>query len=351
MRAPASLLVTGAITTFGLLAALPATASADSSSSPAATNIVKQAASSDVRFATFNIRTARADLGTSRHWLKRVSTVARQIKAESPDVVALQELGPGRADGSTDKIGNNPRQTESLLAALKGVGAEDYKLVRITAYAKPGTDHGTQGARILYNSARIRLVTDCPETTGKLNYNDACGIDTPRLSGDSAKLTRSAAYAEFEDRSSNKNFFVISMHLDDRHSAKLSTERKYDTLRAKQVSAVYGRVSKLADGKPILFGADVNSWRTKAGSNAPYNYLVDKGFTDAVTAKAVVNNRYPTVNHFKSTLKPNAVGRQVALDVVMAKGSGLFHRYENVMKPTDPNRPSDHNMVIAELTL
>ena len=43
---------------------------------------------------------------------------------------------------------------------------------------------------------------------------------------------RSAAYAEFEDRSTGKNFFVISVHLDERHSGNLSKEKSFDALRA-----------------------------------------------------------------------------------------------------------------------
>ena len=51
----------------------------------------------------------------------------------------------------------------------------------------------------------------------------------------------------------------------------------------------------------------------------------------------------------KRTLKANAAGRQVALDVVMAKGAKSFGKYENVMKVVDSSRPSDHNMVVSDL--
>ena len=107
-----------------------------------------------VRIATFNVRTARADRGTSRHWLKRAGSVAREIKSRNPGIVLLQELGPGRADGKKAKLGGAARQTESLLRALKSNGAGKYKLVRITAYVRAGTEHGTQGARILYDSTK-----------------------------------------------------------------------------------------------------------------------------------------------------------------------------------------------------
>ena len=38
-------------------------------------------------------------------------------------------------------------------------------------------------------------------------------------------------------------------------------------------------------------------------------------------------------------------------DINMAKGAKGFSTYENVMKVVDSSRPSDHNMVISNLTL
>jgi len=248
-------------------------------------------------------------------------------------------------------IGTAARQTESLEEALSSVGASKYKLARTTAYVAPGVSHGTQGARILYDTTKFRLVSKCVEKTGKSNYNSSCGMDLPVMSSDSKAKTRSAAYAEFEDRTTGKNFFVISVHLDNRHSTTLSKEKKLDTLRAAQAKAVYDEVNSLAGDMPILFGGDINSWKTKAGSHAPFNFMTSQGFQDSTVAGTRVDAKYPTVNHFKTTLKANAAGRQVALDVVMAKGAKGFSTYENVMKVTDSSRPSDHNMVVSDLVL
>lgn len=304
-----------------------------------------------IRFATFNVRTARADIGTPRHWLHRALPVAREINSRNPGIAAIQELGPGRADGLATSLNGTPRQTESLKAALDSVGASRYKLARTTAYVAPGTSHGTQGARLLYDTSRYSLISNCLETTGTKNYNSSCAMDLPVMSGDTASKRRSAAYAEFEDRGTGQNFFVISAHLDPRHSSTLSKEQAYDSLRAAQARAVYSRVTSLAAGKPILFGGDINSWRTKAGSHAPFNFLTSQGFGDSTTAPSRVNAQYPTVNHFKTTITANATGRQVALDVVMAKGAASFTTYENVMKVVNASRPSDHNLVVSDLVL
>ena len=305
----------------------------------------------EIRFATFNVRTSRADIGTSRHWLHRAYSVAQEIKTRDPGIVAIQELGPGRADGKRSRIKNSLRQTESLEKALRSVGAGKYQLVRTTAYVAPGTSHGTQGARILYNKKKYRLISNCRETTRKKNYNRSCSMDLPVKGGDGKSRRRSAAYAEFEDRGTGKNFFVISVHLDDRHSGSLGKERSLDKLRAAQTRAVYNRVKSRAGSKPILFGGDINSWRTKRGSHAPFNALKNRGFHDSTAASRRIDAQYPTVNHWKRTLKANAKGRQVALDVVMAKGVKSFRKYENVMKVVDSRRPSDHNMVVSDLVI
>ena len=177
-----------------------------------------------VRAATFNVRTAKATWD-KRHWMKRKALVAAEIKASKADVVAIQEMSPGRQDGkdgSTKKVG---RQTTSLLTELKKIGMGHFKLVRETQYKKPGTIHGTQGTRILYNTRKYELLSKCPEKTGKKYWNPACSIDLPIMKGDSGKAKRKAAYAAFEDKFTGKRFYMVSAHLDQRHSGRRRPRR------------------------------------------------------------------------------------------------------------------------------
>ena len=59
----------------------------------------------------------------------------------------------------------------SLERSLRSVvGDSRYQLVRTTPYVRPGTNHGTQGTRILYDTRKFRLLSNCPETTGSKNY-------------------------------------------------------------------------------------------------------------------------------------------------------------------------------------
>jgi endonuclease/exonuclease/phosphatase family metal-dependent hydrolase len=300
-----------------------------------------------LRVGSFNVRTARAHDG--RSWLSRAGDVAREIASRDPGVLAVQELGPGRADGTKGTTTGHLRQTTSLERSLRSVvGDSRYQLVRTTPYVKPGTNHGTQGTRILYDTRKFKLLSNCPEKTGSKNYNPSCSMNMPLRSSDSESLRRSAAYAKFADRKSGKHFWVVSVHLDDRHSSSLSTEKSYNALRGRQARAVYLRVNGLAKaGEEIIYAGDFNSWATNRAGDAPRRYLLGQGFTDSYGADSKINAKYPTINHYETTL----TAKGVRLDYVLIKGSKKILKYENVMKRVDSSRPSDHNMIISEMIL
>src|SRR4029453_6149656 len=160
---------------------------------------------------------------------------AREIASRNPGVLAVQELGPGRADGSTGTTTGHLRKTARLGRLLRRVGGDSrYQLVRTTPYVKPGTNHGTQGTRILYDTRKFKLLTHCPEKTGSKNYKSSCSMNLPLRSSDSESLRRSAAFAKFAHRKTGKRFWVVSVHLADRHSTSPSTEQSYNALRGAQ---------------------------------------------------------------------------------------------------------------------
>lgn len=300
-----------------------------------------------LRVGTFNVRTARAQ--DDRSWLERANDVAREIASRNPGVLAVQELGPGRADGSKGTTTGHLRQTVSLERSLQRVIGDDrYQLVRTTPYVKPGTNHGTQGTRILYDTRKFKLLSNCPEKTGSKNYNPSCSMNLPLRSSDSESLRRSAAYAKFADRKTGVRFWVVSVHLDDRHSSSLSTEKSYNALRGAQARAVYLKVNGLRkSGEKIIYAGDFNSWQTNRAGDAPREYLLRQGFHDTAAAANRVNINYPTINHFNTTV----TAKRIRLDVVLVKGIKRALRYENVMKRVDSSRPSDHNLVISDVVL
>lgn len=304
-----------------------------------------------VRAATFNVRTAKATWD-KRHWVKRKAQVATEIKDSEANVVAIQELSPGRQDGrdgSTKKVG---RQTTSLVVELRKIGLGHFKLVRETQYKKPGTVHGTQGTRILYNSRTYELLSDCPEKTGRKNWNPACSIDLPIMTGDSGKAKRKAAYAAFEDRNTGKRFFVVSAHLDQRHSKVAATEQKYNALRDAQVKTILDRVDRVnTKNRAVIFGGDINSWQNNFVGHAPHDRLIANGYYDTVAATKQINLQYPTVNHFKLVLPPSEIGVGTRIDAVLVQGAQGSNLYWNKTSATDSERPSDHNLVAADIVL
>ncbi|HYI59806.1 MAG TPA: hypothetical protein VEX66_16680, partial [Microlunatus sp.] len=158
---------------------------------PQALGTERSGKGTDLRVATFNVRTVKATKD-KRNWLARVDDVAGEILASRAGVVLLQEISPGRADGkggSTAKIG---RQTTTLVDKLakKGGKSYEYKMVRTTSYLKSGLPRGTQGGRILYDNKRYKLLSSCPEKTGKSTHNASCSFKLPILSSDGESQRR-----------------------------------------------------------------------------------------------------------------------------------------------------------------
>ena len=304
-----------------------------------------------VRAATFNVRTAKATWD-KRHWVKRRALVAAEIKASGSDIVAIQEMSPGRQDGkdgSTKKVG---RQTTSLVKEMKKIDRGYFKLVRETQYKKPGTKHGTQGTRILYNTRKYELLSNCPEKTGKKNWNPACSITLPIIKGESEKNRRKAAYAAFEDRDTGKRFYMVSVHLDHRHSKSAAIERKYNALRDAQTKTILDRIDAInTRNRPVIFAGDINSYQNNFVGNAPHDRLIANGYYDTVAAVERINLDFPTINHYKTVLPRSSVGVATRIDVLMVQGSQGANRWWNMTKERDSARPSDHNLIAASIVL
>jgi endonuclease/exonuclease/phosphatase family metal-dependent hydrolase len=302
-----------------------------------------------LRVASFNVRSAKV---SGHAWLPRAPLVAKEIIAADPGIVAVQELGPGRADGKDGSTVGSIRQTDDLVKELYDHGAGQYQLVRSTSFIKPGTTEGSQGARILYDTNRFALVTNCPQTTDGSSYNPSCSITLPIRSSDSKSITRRSSYAEFQDLSTGGEFFVASLHLDERHSTNATTEKSYETLRGQQMATVIARMKALnTDNLPVIIAGDLNSWQNNQHGDRAHDALISAGYYDTAAAKTQVNTQYTTYNNFVKTITVNPSGWGARLDVIAIKGVTGATKFENVMKKTNSDRPSDHNLVYTDLTL
>lgn len=308
------------------------------------------AVGSPLRIASYNIRSAKYDGEDKRNWSVRAAGVAADILRVKPGIVAIQEATPARV--------GSMRQTESLQAAL--VKADPamarYTLTRTTIYTRPGTVHGSQAARILYDSSRYQLLTPCTDTTtvnGTARaYSNTCSFDLPIQRGESAKWRRSAAYGEFLDLATGKQFLVVSAHLDYRHSDDASEEAKYNELRRLQAATIWANMNLIRKpGEPVVVAGDFNSSQADKGGNAPHDYLVSQGFYDAAGAQRQVNLQFPSLNRFDTVLKADPQGFARRVDQILVYGTVGSETFSQVVKQRDPARNSDHNMVYADVVL
>jgi endonuclease/exonuclease/phosphatase family metal-dependent hydrolase len=303
------------------------------------------------RVASFNVRTARATQD-SRSWLQRSPAVARQIVSRRVGIVALQELGPGRADGRTGSSAGRQRQTNSLLSALGRVGGKRYKLTRTTSYVAPGRPGSTQGARILYDSSRYRLLSRCVDTTGRRAYSASCSMMLPLMPGQREKDRVRAAVAQFQDRGTGQRFWLASVHLNASHSPNAAQEGRYNAHRKAQARAVAVRLASYnRERLPVVIAGDFNSWQNNRVGNSPHDHLVQLGYYDTSSAVKRVNFGYTTYNAFKVTVPVSSQTIGVRLDQILVKGATGSSYYENVMKVTQRLRPSDHNMILSDIVL
>lgn len=310
-----------------------------------------------LRVASFNVHTATPATGV-RPWSQRVLGVAKTILSRNPGVVSLQELGVGNANGTPVTSTLTLTQTMSLLNTLHANGGGRYRLVRTTRYVKPGTPEGIQGARILYDTSRYSLAISCPETApgtqylAGSSYSSSCTIRTPQLSGDSAWSYRRAAYAVLANRATGKRFFVVSAHLDTRHSTVRTTERTFELLRARQIKTVMARIAQWNMSRlPVVLAGDLNTYQNNQGGYDAHDAVVAGGYYDTAAAASQVNVHYATVNKFWCTIPLLGSGWGPRLDVVTVKGVRGAARWENVMAVKNCSRPSDHNMVVADIRL
>ncbi len=308
------------------------------------------ATGSPLRIASYNIRSAKYDGDDRRPWSVRASGVASDILKVQPGIVAIQEASPGRFGAM--------RQTESLQAALiqADPAMARYTLTRSTVYVAPGTPHGSQAARLLYDSSRYQLLTPCTDTTvlgaSALAYSSSCSFDLPILPGESPTWQRSAAYAEFMDIATGKTFLVVSAHLDYRHSKKAATEARYNELRRVQAATIWANMNLIrTTGEPVVVAGDFNASQTDRGGNAPHDYLVSQGFYDAAGAERQVNLQMPSLNHFATTLTPDPQGYARRVDQILVYGTVGSKTFAQVVKQHDPARNSDHNMIYADVVL
>ncbi|TQL62114.1 endonuclease/exonuclease/phosphatase family metal-dependent hydrolase [Rarobacter faecitabidus] len=305
----------------------------------------------DLTVASYNVGSIKAAVKTkgATPWSSRRAKVASIIASSGAGLVALQEVGPGNiVDGGAVKSTGLPRHTDDLVAALADkVGSDKYRLVRTTPYVQAGKTSGSQGARILYDSTQYKLLSNCPEETGKNAYSPSCSFPLPLNSGDSEGYRRRAAYALFEQISTGKVFYFVSVHLEHREGTTSKSILKLDKLRGKQATAVVSTMKSInTSGYPVIIGGDLNSWQNYQRTGAlPQTKFLKGGYIDGASATKRVGVKYPTSSQWATTVKASTVGFGSRIDYLLAKGVAGATRYTNTMVRKDSRRGSDHALI------
>lgn len=304
-------------------------------------NNEKPAKATTLDVATYNVVTATAS-PAGKSWTSRKKAVAAQIVKADVGIVGLQEA-------ITYKQGSSTQIKQLLSEVQKAQKAVDpsvkWKLTRSTRYVSPKVKGGEDGSRILYDSARYKLLTACRDSFGSgasKNYSASCSMKLPRYN--SSETQTYLAYAQFEDRKTKERFWVASFHL------KADKASKYDSLRAKQTSAVLKKMNQLAGTKtPVIFLADTNSSTMHNQKQSVMNQLLADKYIDSASAVKTTNLAYNSYNHWtKQSKQYEDYGYRI--DYVMARGKGV-HFASHVMYMKNAYKASDHNLIKARILI
>lgn len=297
-------------------------------------NSAPAAGAAAVRVAAYNLAFT-PDLSSARLRAQR-PRVAKQIVASNSAVVALTE--------SVVVRGRDNTQLGSLLAQLRWAQRKtgkpaSWKLTRSTRYARPGVTSGGDGTRILYDAKKVKLLSTCRNTTGKLKYSSSCAIKLPRVGG--GVYQRWAAIARFQDRATGQKFWFVSVHPEVRKGGV------FDRNRRAQLDRVTATVAKKNTARePVVIAGDLNLSQTRSTDLSTLNSrFIDRGYLDAATARTALNLKYQTYNGWKRqvAMKSGYAGR---IDHIFVRGNVYLESYKTVL-----SRASDHNLIRATVWL
>ncbi|MEP9363386.1 hypothetical protein ABLE68_10500 [Nocardioides sp. CN2-186] len=302
-----------------------------------------QATGASIRVASYNVRVYDLDGPTGPHsWKNRAPRIVKNVVDVAPDIAGLQEAIPPML---TEEYSKDPGAP-----VLMKLFPDRYRMVRTAPihYKKPNLP---MDARILYDSTKFTLVSDCDNAVeyGDPDDEKTCSIEIPTTQG----KQQFAAYARFEvidGPSAGQQFWFVTAHQSP------GSNRAAEVLRAKQTE----EIAQVMDAKnsgldlPIIFTADTNSYQASPDGNDARVRMLQHGYYDTASAVQTVNLRFNSTNHFVKPQDASANGFGTRLDVVMTKnlpGADLFKIVRTDNDPDFDDYPSDHNLVFAEFRL
>lgn len=315
---------------------------------------------SPLRVADYNVKIVgvKTDSGQML-WKYRGPRIAQDVIAANPGIVTFQELLASQV--STTPYSGQAKVDDSqaawMLKYLRAQGVSKYALTRISPYT--WSPSGIQGARILYDTTKYRLLSDCREQNSQGQFQSpSCGFMLYKRPVDGEDKHRWAGVAQFQEVKTGKRFWVASLHLDNRNSGTYDQRKAFEELRRTQLTNAIAEVHRRqaaanATGQPIIIGMDQNTWQSIDTGFLPHYSLNGTGFYDTAAALTRTNFQYATENaQFEAgeVQKPTPLGAGARLDVIATEGMPGALAFK-IWHHDDTLKRSDHNMVTADLEL
>lgn len=325
---------------------------------PAPEAAAAQMAATDIRVASYNIRSVSLDrtAGEERPWRERRAGVIANVVGENLDVLGVQEANPSKY--FQDRLVTGRNQYQDLRAGLNAAGGS-FRLTSPYAFncLKPSTQFrcetrnrgASHAERILYNTRTVALVS-----RGGLKYRAQTGSTSPNY----------LAWAVLRTISSGQEFLFTTTHLAP----------KDEGVRAAQWAQMIAFINKIKGSRPVISTGDFNTHKHAPLAERFLPAMKSNGYGDVVgqnpnehvltqpRAAVRINGWMNTDNKFQRDVrsfgfadKPDKPGNNI--DWIFASNHLPVPEYKVVVN-YDPNTwlvngviPSDHNMVRATITL
>ena len=307
----------------------------------------------ELRVASYNVTCANCFAGRPNEgtWYERRDAVVATVKAQKADVIGFQEASQGWLKDSAGKPVSKA-QFEDLVERLgspyKVTNKHRNNCVKSTTptncvYQDQGA---SQGTKIVYNSARLTLVSEGSKRLAKVKETDP---------------DRYVAWAILEDKDSGRRFLFANTHLE--HHADAGGSSAYFDLRVTQTREAVALINAKRQGMPVYFVGDFNSHKWTVPANGPYDVLAGAGFIDPLgntyrstktTKGAIVEKRirtnFSSFNNFAAKAPSFSYTNGTYLDYIWVSAGIDVPEWETVVKVDANNHfvgriPADHNMI------
>ncbi len=190
--------------------------------------------------------------------------------------------------------------------------------------------HGIAKNPIMYSRERYALVTsggfwlsETPHIPGSLSWDSA--------------RARHVNWVRLRDRKSEKQFRVLSTHLD--HVSQRAREE--------QIKMILAEAATYAPEIPQILAGDLNA---SAASNV-YKLALDAGWTDSHFAALGPRDDGNTTHGFlgDKAAKTEAAHKRGPIDFILTRGPISTRSWKIIRDSRDGRYPSDHYFIAAQL--